>query len=561
MRQTKWIIVAWLVLVVATLLIGGVAARSLRHEDQRLRAAFAAAAEQRARAAAGTIRLAIVETQQGVVAALREMAADRLPGNLDRWRAGNPLVRNVFLWAPQRGLLFPDPNDAAGAEEAAFAVRYSDLFGGRRPWESRKPGPEGRVDSGSVRLELRDLALKSVARREEAAGSSGARLRSGWIPWYSENQLHFLGWVEDPTSGQRFGVELETMALFSRLLPGFPVPADVGEGFALMDGNNGIFHQTGVDVGGEGVRRVAAAPVGPEVPHWQVAVFSAAGPAGGGRAIALVSWLLVGVLLVAILSGGGTLLWQAHRNLVDARQKTTFVSNVSHELKTPLTTIRMYAELLEEERVREPARRAECLRIMVSESERLTRIVNNVLDFSRLEQGRKTYALAALDLNAVAAGLLDVQEPRLREAGLPLHREPSWNRAVRVRADRDAVEQILLNLLDNAIKYAGQGGEVTAVVKEERDAGVLQILDRGPGIPPAAKAQVFESFFRVDDSLTVAKPGSGLGLSIARQLARGMGGDLTCRERDGGGTCFELRLPAWEREVDDETDTDPRRGG
>jgi signal transduction histidine kinase len=264
---------------------------------------------------------------------------------------------------------------------------------------------------------------------------------------------------------------------------------------------------------------------------------------GTGTGFFVVGLLLVGTFMVAILAGGALLLAQARRSEAEAAQKTSFVANVSHEFKTPLTTIRLYSELLEQGRVPDETRRSDYLRTIARETERLARLVGNALDFSRLEQGRKQYARDEFDLRAALVRLLDTHEPRLTEGGMSLRRELP-EAAVPVKSDRDALEQIVLNLIDNAAKYAATGGEVTISLTAGATGGVvLSVSDRGPGVPPEHRERIFEKFHRVDDSLTAEKTGTGLGLSIARQLARGLGGDLRYAARAGGGATFIFELP------------------
>ena len=138
--------------------------------------------------------------------------------------------------------------------------------------------------------------------------------------------------------------------------------------------------------------------------------------------------------------------------------------------------------------------------------------------------------------------MLDTLQPRLAEAGLTLRRElPAA--PLTVLTDRDALEQIVLNLLDNVCKYACDGAEVTvALVPGPRGGADLRVLDRGPGVPPAHRERIFEKFHRVDDTLTAEKHGAGLGLSIARQRARGLGGELRYEPRAGGGAAFVWEL-------------------
>jgi signal transduction histidine kinase len=185
------------------------------------------------------------------------------------------------------------------------------------------------------------------------------------------------------------------------------------------------------------------------------------------------------------------------------------------------------------------------LRTIARETQRLARLVNNALDFSRLEQGKKKFSLEALELTGELTRLLDTHEPRLAESGLTLRREfPA--EATPVTTDRDALEQIVLNLIDNAVKYAADGGEVTVVLTPRAGGGAgaeLRVQDRGPGVPVEHRERIFEKFHRVDDTLTAEKSGAGLGLSIARQLARGLGGDLRYAPREGGGAQFILSLP------------------
>jgi signal transduction histidine kinase len=202
----------------------------------------------------------------------------------------------------------------------------------------------------------------------------------------------------------------------------------------------------------------------------------------------------------------------------------------------------MYAELLSEARVSDDTKRGRYLGVIVKESERLTRLVNNVLDFSRLEQSRKQYHPVELDLAATVDAVLENQSVRLREAGLELKREYAQE-PILVHTDRDALEQVLLNLIDNAVKYASAGGELTVQLETRGRHAHLHILDRGPGIPTRHARRIFDKFHRVDDSLTASQPGSGLGLSIARRLLQDQHGDLRYRPRANGGTCFTVSLP------------------
>ena len=232
----------------------------------------------------------------------------------------------------------------------------------------------------------------------------------------------------------------------------------------------------------------------------------------------------------------------ANRNMLDARQKTSFVSNVSHELKTPLTSIRMFAELLLEGRVNDKDKKNKYLGIIVSESRRLTRLVNNVLDFSRLEQGKKKYNIEAIDLVSFLMEIIEFHKPRLKDNNMKTNLNiPDKN--IIIKTDRDALEQVILNLMDNAIKYASSGGEISLSMDADENKIEIRIEDRGPGIPDAHRNKIFDKFHRVDDSLTATKQGSGLGLSIAKRMLEDIGGSLSYTPRQGGGSCFVVKIP------------------
>jgi len=544
MKRSHWIIGAWLLLLIPTLLIGSLALRLLRNEQQFLAESTLNINRQRTATIAESLNLVVAEVKDSLLDSLRELPSDDLEQRLENWRLGNPLIRNVFIWSGNK-LLLPDPESPSNAEAGAFINRYQALFSGRIPWQQPQTEvPQGTPSSAvidnktsySSRQELRKLAQRLDQVPPVARGSSG------WLSWFWEDGLYLLGWQEDTVSGLRYGLEIEMMALLSRLVPSLPEPS-AGEIYALIDGQGRIVARTGAGELTADMPLLASLPVGAQLPYWQLRIYALNGldPAGD-RGLLVLSTLLVGCFVAAMLFGGSLLLWQAYRHMRDARRKTSFVSNVSHELKTPLTTIRMYAELLDEGRIEETEKRHRYLRVIVSESQRLTRLVNNVLDFSRLEQKRKLFHLTTLHLNEVLIQVLDGQAVRLRQAGMNLTCHTS-GLPLTVKADRDALEQVLLNLIDNAIKYAAQGGELVIELQQNEKTAEALIMDSGPGVPASQQKRIFQQFHRVDSDLTCNRPGCGLGLSIARRLLEGMHGSLRYRSREGGGACFIMQLP------------------
>ncbi len=547
MKRTGILLTAWLLLLVPTLIIGVVTFRLLDRTQELIVTSTVLASAERAQALADSLALTVAEAKAGLAERLAAMDPLAPLDELLALRRTNPLVRNVFVQEPDRTMRWPPPDRPATSEEASFLHRFDDLLAGRADWQYNEREPETAVAPPAPRQRQ---AVYELARGAPAPRRTNDDDRTGWLAWYAGNQLSILGWRQAHAAAPRFGLEIELAALLSRLVLDLPTVAAEMETIALLDGTGALMHQTGPLPALSDVQPIASARIGPHLPHWEVAIYSGSSALlePGQHTFRLLSGLLAGTFLAAILFGGTLLVWQAWRNLEEARRKTSFVSNVSHELKTPLTAIRMVAELLSEDRVPDETRRRQYLDVIVAESQRLTRLVNNVLDFSRIEQGRKTYSLEWIDAHAVLDQVLDGQQPRIEEAGMTLERRLPTE-PCRLRTDRDAFEQAVLNLVDNAVKYAAAGKWLRCTLRCEADACHVLFEDRGPGVAAAHRKRIFEQFHRVDDSLTTRQPGSGLGLAIARQLLRDLGGDLAYRPREEGtGACFEISLPRTEEE-------------
>jgi signal transduction histidine kinase len=261
--------------------------------------------------------------------------------------------------------------------------------------------------------------------------------------------------------------------------------------------------------------------------------------------LGLLRWLHAGmtVLLLAALFAGVLLSRRAlDRETKAARLRQQFVDNVSHELRTPLTSIRMYAEMLAEERGIPDADRDRYLGFILRESERLSRLVEDVLDFSRLSRGESRFSLQSCAPAELAAAAIELCAPLATEHGFTLRSEVPADLPP-ARADRDAVLRILANLLSNAIRYGGEAREAAVEGRAEGGAVLLTVRDRGPGIPPEEREMLFTRFWRSPRDARKVR-GVGLGLVLAREIARALGGDLVLEEGPGTGSRFTLRLPA-----------------
>jgi two-component system phosphate regulon sensor histidine kinase PhoR len=254
---------------------------------------------------------------------------------------------------------------------------------------------------------------------------------------------------------------------------------------------------------------------------------------------------LAGLLGCAVVAEVGAL-WsmrQAWRREVQLGQlKDDFVASVSHELRAPLASMRLMAENLESGAVAEPARMRQYHGLLAQESRRLATLVDNVLDFARIEQNRRVYHFVETDLAALVRDAVEIARPqaaaRRQEIALELAAmEPPV-------CDGIAVRQALLNLLDNASKFSGEGTKITVTARpREADAWEISVADEGPGIPAEEHEHIFERFYRLGDELRRGTQGSGIGLSIVQHIVAGHGGTIEVESRPGAGARFTLVFP------------------
>ncbi|MCP4657021.1 MAG: HAMP domain-containing histidine kinase, partial [bacterium] len=224
-----------------------------------------------------------------------------------------------------------------------------------------------------------------------------------------------------------------------------------------------------------------------------------------------------------------------------AERRTNFVSAVTHELKTPLTAIRMYGEMLRDGMVPDEGKRQRYYEIMTAESERLTRLLSNVLELARLERKTRTMNLVMADLAPVVEEAIAVLGPHAEKEGFTIRLDLAPER-VPARFDRDALKQVLFNLLDNALKYSRKASEKEVIVscRRQQDGVVLRVADRGPGVSRPHLKRIFEPFYRGESELTRTSKGTGIGLALVRGLVERMGGTVTGRNRGEGG--FEVSV-------------------
>lgn len=591
MLKHKAILILSLCLAGVALALGIIAFRYAGKEAEYREQEIRKALREQTRLIAEQCRNVLQSEQQTLIRELRTSQLE--PDALMKLYRSNPLLRDVFITDVKGTPIYPDRNNG-------FYKRYANLFFElNKNSEPPQAGPQPTVNSKRRRKlsswnqqllnKKINIPLLNQTETEENADTTinyndqvtqdakqpvkqqmQARITqpklvkknelsnlffqltrgasSGWVPWFADNRFCPLVWARCESDQTRIvGGEIETVALISRLIAVFPQKLPDYFKFELTDAQGNLIYGVG------GVSNSDTAPVKLEsdvsdeiapllMPNFRIRGYLDPDYKAGNKNLALANLVQIISLILILIAGGLMLFWLMRRELIIAARKSNFVANVSHELKTPLTSIRMYAELLDSKKELELNKRQKYLRVILSESERLSRLIANVLDFSKIEEGKKKYNSENINLSELLLEVADTHRPSLQENKMALKLDlPSTE--VHAVIDRDSLVQVLQNLIGNALKYAGAGGEVTlSLCQEGNSLAVIKVLDRGPGIPASQQQKVFRKFFRGDSSLNAETSGSGLGLSIARSLIRDQNGDLTCHSRPDGGTEFRIVL-------------------
>jgi len=255
--------------------------------------------------------------------------------------------------------------------------------------------------------------------------------------------------------------------------------------------------------------------------------------------------LLLGILVLTFTGAvitGVVLVWVFVRR--DARLselQADFVSKVSHELRTPLTSIRMFTETLQLRRGN-PDVEARCIEALAKESQRLQDLIDRLLDWGRMESGRRVYEMQPAEVDAIVEEAVEAFEPLRAREGVALDVEVQPGMPP-LCCDRGAIKDSILNLLSNAYKYGGEQPAIRLVAESDGDNVRLAVTDNGPGIERAEHKRIFEKFYRIDDRLAREREGSGLGLAIVQHVMRAHGGHVEVESEMGKGSTFTLVLP------------------
>jgi len=455
-------------------------------------------------------------------------------GNLDRILAGHPYVAHVFLYTPEGGIVFRSQpyrlQDSGFHQEAEY---LSTMFAG---WF--------KVDFSDMTEKLTKLQKKGTPYYFDGT----------WSPRGDKRVYQTIAIF--PTIDEKTGTKaLAGIAFDGDYLRDQFFPQMLNEVMSRNVAEAQTDKNTVIMVHGKSESSPLAACDGwdggtPEVERNMEAVFPglALGIKLRGTTLAAIgqhffrsSFLTLAGLSLVLACGIALTYRNVSKEMALARLKSDFVSNVSHELRTPLSLIRLYAETLEMGRLTNPEKYQEYYCIIRKESERLTALINNILDFSRIEAGRKEYDFRETDLRELVRNTLDSYRYQIEQHGFTY--EEKIDEVPPVRVDREAMARSLVNLVNNALKYSQDRKFIGVNLYRDNGSLKLEVVDHGIGIPHQEQSKIFEKFYRVGDPLVHNTKGSGLGLSLVRHIAQAHGGDVLVDSSPGQGSKFTITLP------------------
>lgn len=396
------------------------------------------------------------------------------------------------------------------------------------------------------------LAAEEMIQIVESAMKNSESMKH-FIKYRSVAGPYLLSYFIDTSAGVVAGFEVDLNHLASRgfreVLSGFTVEDDII--LAILDENDEIIEATHASSKQGADWRDTMPPGKPialveadSLPFWKVGIY-VKDPMSldylSKRKAVLRAFLVVGLIL-AIAFGIYLSLREARRETELARLRSDFVANVSHELRTPLSSIRIFSETLKQNRAISQDKQDQYLDTITSESDRLARLVDNVLDFSRLERQAKDFDFQPINIGEVIESTVDAARFYAEQHGAAVSLKMAPD-LPEIMADKESISQMVMNLIDNAVKYSEDEGEITVNVFHRGQNIVIQVVDKGVGIDEEDMKKIFDKFYRGKNVENLGTGGTGLGLTMAKAIAIAHGGDILVKSKKGEGSRFSVLLP------------------
>ncbi|MCK5153438.1 MAG: HAMP domain-containing histidine kinase [Spirochaetales bacterium] len=427
------------------------------------------------------------------------------------------LIKQIFI-ENEEDLIYPSDNYIISEREEAFLIRIKET----------------------------DISFNFLLNSENEVVKES--INKDWHTWFMGDGLNFIYWEKEEFSNKEVvikGIELNRSALLSGIINSLPVTNEKNSFFriSLIDVNGNIIYQWGSFSPPLNLSADSTMSLEYPLSSWHLEYYlDPASVENNGNSLNLIVSLVA--LFFVILTLSIYLYRESTREMREASQKVSFVNQVSHELKTPLTNIRMYAELLEKKFATEDKKTKKHLDIIISESGRLGRLINNVLSFAREQKNGITFNPGPAVPDDIIQHTLDSFSYSLKTKGIKL--SVKLNASSTVLIDADILEQILSNLISNVEKYAVDGKWIKVESSYMDEAFILTVSDRGPGIPDDFRERIFEPFFRVSNKLTDGVSGTGIGLSLVRILSKTHGGKVFLLSNNHSGknegAVFQVKL-------------------
>ena len=527
--KPRLIIILALIVLSPLAVAGWLGARIVRDESVMVEHRMQALVAGQLRAVADDVEQVLLSYRDVIVP---EMSlAPITPASLRERAFASPYVRQYYLLDDEGKLVHPSldqPGSWTASERKALERTLSI-------WESR-----ALVNAGPAEVQVTTKQIQSLVSRQQTASVPQAR----WHAWYWGDGLQLMLWYRAAT-GLIHAAEVDRMRLLSEIVAALPdtdpTGTELGGRLALVGSTGTVLYLWGEYEPAEGARPVETLALSAPLGSWSLEYYAPEGALGAAVAGGLALNLLAGMALIgALVLGSGYYVYREQtREMREAAQRVSFVNQVSHELKTPLTNIRMYAEMLEREIPAEDERAQRQIGVVVQESQRLSRLIGNILTFSRQQRKALKINRRSGVVDSTLEDCLDHFRPSLEARGIEVTFDPGA--AQPASFDPDLLAQVVGNLISNVEKYAAGGKLLRVASEQEGDEVRVLVSDAGEGIPSRERDRVFQPFYRIDDKLTEGVAGTGIGLSIARELARLHGGDLTLVPAPDGA-CFRLTL-------------------
>lgn len=491
--KPKLIIIYLLIVVVPLALLGGLSVRMARDEQTMMQQRFRELLTEQLRDIDTTLANLLATRERSLQHALE--LPDFETARLRELVRANLLIRQFFVLDPKGKRVHPPATGPVTATEQDFLERAGQI------WKDQQ----------------------QFYQTSEGASDHG------WYVWFWGNGFNLVYWHRNH-AGSIVAAEVDRARLMADIVAALPEAGAVNGRIALADSTGTTIYQWGNYVPGPTEQPQTTLALSAPLNSWRLSYFAATTDFNRHAFWPLLTG--IGAVGLALTILAIYFYRENTRELRNAMQRVSFVNQVSHELKTPLTNIRLYAELLENELPKTNRH----VSVIVAESQRLSRLIANVLRYAR----PRTLHKAPGNVDSLLLSVIEDFTPALAAKGITV--QFTGNTRTAVKFDADALEQIIGNLLSNAEKYA-PGHPIEITTQQTGNTTLITIADHGPGIPPGRCADIFKPFYRLSNQLSDGVTGTGIGLTIARDLARQHGGDLTLLPTVTGAT-FQLQLPS-----------------